>query len=100
MELNRKVSVGEDQRCDQGPHVDDEAEPRGDDLDPDGAHVGRDGLDGDLLARRVPVGQRHHHVERGEGEHGVEERPVVAHAVLLVTAVPVGEVETARVESL
>ena len=56
VELNRKVSVGEDQRGDQGPHVDDEAEPRGDDLDPDGAHVGRDGLDGDLLARRVPVG--------------------------------------------
>ena len=55
-------------------------------LDPDGAHVGGDGLDGDGLAGGVPVGQRHHHVESGEGEHGVEERPVVAHTVLLVTA--------------
>ena len=85
--LNREVSVRENQGGEHGPHVDGEAEPRRDDLDPDGAHVGRDGLDGDALARRVPVGQGHHHVERGEGEHGVEEGPVVAHAVLLV---PVG----------
>ena len=82
--LNREVSVRENQGCEHGPHIDDEAEPRRDDLDPDSAHVGRDGLDGDALARRVPVGQGHHHVERGEGEHGVEEGPVVADAVLLV----------------
>ena len=52
--LDREVSVGEDEGRDQGPHVDGEAEPRGDDLDPDSAHVGRDGLDGDVLAGGVP----------------------------------------------
>ena len=52
--LDGEVSVGEDEGGDQGPHVDGEAEPRGDDLDPDRAHVGRDGLDGDLLAGGVP----------------------------------------------
>ena len=52
--LDGEVSVGDDERRDQGPHVDGEAEPRGDDLDPDRAHVGRDGLDGDVLSGGVP----------------------------------------------
>ena len=29
------------------------------------------------MAGRVPVGQGHHHVQRGQSEHEVEERPGV-----------------------
>ena len=37
-----------------------------------------------VLYLRVPVGERHHDVEGGQGEHQVEEGPAVGHRVLLV----------------
>ena len=42
--LEGEVPVGEDHGSHQGPHVETEAEPGGDDLDPDCGHVGRDGF--------------------------------------------------------
>ena len=40
----RKVPILEDERRDQSPHVETEAEPRGDHLHPDRGHVGGDGV--------------------------------------------------------
>lgn len=75
--LNCKVAIGEHDGRDQSPHVDDEAEPGRNHLDPDGRHVRRDGLDGDgHLARAVPVGQCHHDEQCGQAKQGVEHRPV------------------------
>ena len=75
-DLNGEVPVLEDDGCDQGPHVDDEAEPGGNHLDPDGRHVCGDGVDWDVhLAGAVPVGQRHHDEQRREAEQRVEHRP-------------------------
>ena len=34
--------------------------------------VSRDGLNGDIVASSVPVGQGHHDVEGCQGEHDVE----------------------------
>ena len=39
-----EVSVLEDERSHQGPHVEPKAEPGGDDLDPHRGHVGGDGV--------------------------------------------------------
>ena len=38
----------------------------------------------DILAGAVPVGEGHHDIEGGEGEHEVEEAPAVVHPVVLV----------------
>ena len=75
----REVSVLQHHGGQEGPHVEAEAEPGGDDLDPDGRHVCGDGLYGEVVAWCVPVGQRHHDVECGQGEHQVEQRPGVLH---------------------
>ena len=40
----RKVPVLEDERRDEGPHVEPETEPGGDHLHPDGRHVSGDGV--------------------------------------------------------
>ena len=40
----------------------------------------------DILAGAVPVGEGHHDIEGGEGEHEVEEAPAVVHPVVLVVA--------------
>ena len=45
--LEGEVPVREHDRGHQGPHVEGEAHPGGDDLDPDSRHVGRDGLWGE-----------------------------------------------------
>ena len=37
-----------------------------------------------ILARAVPVGEGHHDVESGKGEHEVEEAPAVVHPVILI----------------
>jgi hypothetical protein len=76
--LNGEIPILENDGCHEGPHVDDEAEPGGNDLDPDGRHVGRDGVDGDgHLSGAVPVGQGHHDEESGQAEQCVEHRPKV-----------------------
>ena len=74
-----EVSVNQDGRGDHGPEVDGCSQPGGDDLHPhgrrvvvEGGYVGGDG-------GTVPVGEGHHDVECGQGEHHMEERPAVSH---------------------
>jgi len=51
--LVSEISVSEDSRGDDGPQVEDPAEPGRDDLDPDGRRVGGEGTDVGARAERV-----------------------------------------------
>ena len=67
----------EDGWGDHSPQVDSACEPGGDDLNPHGGGVG--GVGGDVAGGvwLVPVGQSHHDIEGGQGEHQVEQGPRV-----------------------
>lgn len=83
-----EVSVGEDKWRHEGPEVEEEADPAGNDLDPHGGPLA--GYILELCIRAVPAGHGHHDVQGGQAEQEVEEKIVVLNALLLVVQDPPG----------
>lgn len=77
-----ELSVPQNHGGHQGPHVEGHTHPGGHDLDPHRRHVGIQRLK--VRAWTVPVGEGHHHVEGGQGQHEVEEGVTVGHCVFLI----------------
>ena len=84
LSLISEVPVLEDGWGYHCPQVNAACEPGGDDLDPHGGGVGGVGGDVSRGVRLIPVGQGHHHIEGGQREHQVEQRPGVGDLQTLI----------------
>lgn len=100
--LVAELAIGQHNGRDQTPGVQGQAQPAGDDLHPHGRRISvqrlqrriRPIIHSRLLCSSqtqsrakyvlVPIGQRHHHVQRGRHEDDVEQRPRIGDALVFI----------------
>lgn len=77
-----EISIRKNERSDEGPEVESQAQPTGAHLHPHSWHCALHRLGGGV--RLVPVGQGHHDVKRGQTKMKVEKAVAVRDAIFLI----------------